>query len=73
VIVGRDCKPAHFRGISELGVIEMKKKLVRVAVLFVLMFLVFFGIGVYQGYQKSMAKHRTMQVRFERVLQTGDR
>jgi hypothetical protein len=51
----------------------MKKKLVRVAVLFVLMFLVFFGIGVYQGYQKSMAKHRAMQLRFERVLQTGER
>jgi hypothetical protein len=51
----------------------MKEKLIRVLVLAILMFLVFFGIGFYRGYQERMDHHRAMRVLSESAYRTGQR
>jgi hypothetical protein len=51
----------------------MKEKLIRVLVLAILMFLVFFGIGFYRGYQERSDYHRAMRAQFENAARTGER
>jgi hypothetical protein len=51
----------------------MKEKLIRVLVLAILMFLVFFGIGFYRGYQERTECHRAMRVLSEIAARTGER